>query len=106
VIVAVELLNKSRGKVYVAGQVRTAGAQEIPSSEVYTVSRAILKAGGFSDFADKKNVRLVRKSASKRSEKTLFIVNVAEIWEKGKIEQDLPLQPDDLIFVPERLVNF
>jgi len=56
VIIALELVNKSRvtGKVYVTGQVRNKGGFAIPAGETLTVSKAILNAGGFSDFSDKK----------------------------------------------------
>jgi polysaccharide export outer membrane protein len=106
VIIAVELVNKKRvlGKVYVAGQVRVTGQLEIPDDEEFTVSKAIMKSGGFSDFADRKKVRVVRTQG--KSEKQTLIINVSDIWEKGKTETDLKLAPDDLIFVPARLVNF
>jgi polysaccharide export outer membrane protein len=105
VILAVELVNKTRvnGKVYVTGQVRNPGGYEIPSGENFTISKAILNAGGFSDFSDKKNVRLIRKLASG---KQTLVVNVLEIWEKGNLDKDLAVQPDDLIVVPARLVNY
>ncbi len=105
VIVAVELVNKTRvtGKVYVTGQVRNKGGYDIPAGETFTVSKAILTAGGFSDFSDKKHVRLIRKAAE--GERT-FIVNVLDVWEKGKLTADLVVQPDDTIVVPARLVNF
>jgi protein involved in polysaccharide export with SLBB domain len=67
------------------------------------VSKAILAAGGFSDFSDKKNVRLIRKSGSGTQ---TFVVNVVEIWEKGKLDKDLVVQPEDLVVVPARLVNY
>jgi len=105
VIIAVELVNKTRvtGKVYVTGQVRNRGGFEIPGGEILTVSKAILNAGGFSDFSDKKNVRLIRKTAD--GTKT-FVINVLGIWEKGNLDKDLVVQPDDLIVVPARLVNY
>jgi polysaccharide export outer membrane protein len=105
VIIAIEVVNKTRitGKVYVTGQVRSSGGYEIPAGENLTVSKAILNAGGFSDFSDKRNVRLVRKSAS--GENT-FVINVLDIWKKGDLDKDLVVQPDDLIVVPARLVNY
>lgn len=105
VIIAIEEVNKTRvtGMVYVTGQVRDKGGFEIPSGETFTVSRAILKAGGFSDFSDKKNVRLIRKGPN--GTKT-FEINVLKIWEDGDLEKDLVVQPDDLIVVPARLINF
>ena len=51
---------KSRGKIYIWGQVRNQGALEIPSDEAFTVSRAILRAGGFADFANRKAVKLTK----------------------------------------------
>ena len=105
VIIAVELVNKTRvvGKVYVTGQVRNSGGYEIPAGENFTVTKAILNAGGFSDFSDKKNVRLVRKTAGG---KETFVINVVNIWQKGDLDKDLVIQPDDLIVVPARLVNY
>ena len=105
VIIAVELVNKTRvtGKVYVTGQVRNRGGYEIPAGENLTVSKAILNAGGFSDFSDKKHVRLLRKTPE--GERT-YIVNVLDVWDKSKLDEDLLVQPDDTIVVPARLVNY
>jgi len=104
VIVAVDAMTKSRGKVYLVGAVRVPGPQEIPSDEVLTLSKAILRAGGFTDFADKHNVKVTRKGAAGEDQK--FTVNVAEILEKGKTETDRRLEPGDLIYVPDRLIRF
>lgn len=108
VVIAVELVNKSRvvGKVYVTGQVRNSGGYEIPADETFTISKAILKAGGFVDFSDKRNVRLVRSTGPGSQTKKTITVNVMEIWEKGRTDRDIVVQPGDLIFVPARLVNF
>ena len=95
---------KSRGTVYVMGQVRNQGAMEIPLEGSFTVSKAVLRAGGFADFANQRKVKLVRKSgADSKSDTTL--VDVVEIL-KGQGAPDPTLQPDDVIIVPERLVNF
>ena len=106
VILAVDQLNKKRGSVYLVGQIRASGALDIPSDEVFTLSKAILKAGGFSDFADKKHVKLTRKAGPGEGDNKIFIVDVAEIFEKGRTDKDLKLEPGDLIFVPSRLINF
>ena len=106
VIVAIDLLNKKRGTVYLVGQIRASGAQDIPSDEVFTLSKAILKAGGFGDFADRKRVKLTRKTVAGEADNKVFIVDVAEIFEKGRTEKDVKLEPGDLIFVPSRLINF
>jgi protein involved in polysaccharide export with SLBB domain len=94
----------SKGKVYITGQVRTQGALEIPSDETFTLSKAILKAGGFQEYANKRKVRVTHKAKNGKTEvKTVDMVNVIE---KGKTEGDITIEPDDVIFVPERLINF
>jgi polysaccharide export outer membrane protein len=106
VIIAVNEWAKTQGKVYIAGPVRVSGPQEIPSDEVLTLSKAILRAGGFGDYADRRNVRVTRKSSIPGGKDQVFTVNVVDILEKGKTDSDLPLEAGDLIFVPERLVRF
>ena len=105
VMISAEVINRARvlGKVYVTGQVRNSGSFDIPAGETLTVSRAILKAGGFSDFSDKRNVRLFRRATSGDR---AFTVNVQEILGKGKLNEDVVLQPGDVIVVPERLVKW
>ena len=107
VIIAVDLKTKSRGKIYVVGPVRLPGPQDIPSDEVLTLSKAILRAGGFGDFANQHAVRVTRKTGETRlARDQTFTVDVAEILEKGKTDTDLVLQTGDFIYVPERAIRF
>ena len=100
VIIAVDRISeKSRGKVYVYGSVKGQGPQEIPADESYTVSKAIIRAGGFGDFANKRKVKLTRKSGQD------LIVDLKRVIEEGHTEEDVVLQPDDQIYVPQRLIN-
>ncbi len=105
VVINLDAMSRSRGKVYVFGHVRAPGGVEIPGDEVLTVSKLILRVGGFAEFANKKEVKLTRKSEGGESN-TTFIVNVLDILEKGKSEKDMVVKPDDMIFVPARLINF
>jgi polysaccharide biosynthesis/export protein len=101
VILAVDKVSeKSRGKIYVYGAVKAQGPQEIPTDETYTVSKAIIRAGGFGDFADKRKVKLTRKDGGD------LVVDLKRIIEQGHTEDDVVLRPDDQIYVPQRLVNF
>jgi protein involved in polysaccharide export with SLBB domain len=100
VIVAIERVSeKSRGRVYVYGSVKGQGPQEIPADESYTVSKAIIRAGGFGDFANKRKVKVTRKNGQD------FTVDLKRVIEEGRTEEDLVLQPDDQIYVPQRLIN-
>lgn len=106
VVIAVNAKPRSRGKVYLVGAVRAPGPQDISSDETLTVSKAILRAGGFTEFANEKEVRITRDINPGAADKTNLVVNVEQIFEKGKIENDITLRPGDLIYVPERLIRF
>ena|ERR1700693_428418 len=100
VILALDRVSeKSRGRVYVNGSVKSPGPQELPPDETYTVSNAISRAGGFADFANKRKVKLTRKDGKD------FTVDVKRVMEEGHTEDDVALQPDDQIYVPQRLIN-
>lgn len=105
VIIALDVVTKSSGRVYLVGQLRTTGSVEIPGDEVFTLSKAILRSGGFTEYADKRHVKLTRKIPGSDRTKTV-IVNVNDILEKGKTDADINLEPGDLIFVPSRLITF
>jgi len=95
---------RTKGKVYVTGQVHNQGGQDIPADEEYTLSRAILKAGGLSDFANKRKVKVIHKGKDGTPETQVF--DLEEIMEKGRMDKDPLLHPDDVVIVTERLVNF
>jgi polysaccharide export outer membrane protein len=100
VILAVDRVSeKSRGRIYVYGSVRGQGPQEIPPDEAYTVSKAIIRAGGFGDFANKRKIKVTRKNGQD------FTVDLKRVIEEGHTEDDVVLQPDDQIYVPQRLIN-
>jgi polysaccharide biosynthesis/export protein len=106
VIIAVDVLSRTRGRIYLVGAVRAPGPQEIPSDEEFTLSKAILRAGGLGDYSDGRNVRITRTGVGPESKDQTIYVNVEKILEKGKRDGDLVLQPDDLIFIPEKLIRF
>jgi protein involved in polysaccharide export with SLBB domain len=100
VILALDRVSeKSRGKVYVYGAVRAQGPQEIPTDESYTVSKAVIRAGGFGDFANKRKVKVTRKNGED------FTIDLKKVIEEQHPEADMVLQPDDQIYVQQRLIN-
>src|SRR4051794_18786738 len=101
VILAVDRVSeKSRGRIYVYGSVRGQGPQEIPADETYTVSKAVIRAGGFGDFANKRKVRVTRKDGK------VFEVDLKRVIEQGHTDEDVVLQADDQVHVPPRTWNF
>ena len=100
VILAIERVSeKSRGRIYVYGSVKGQGPQEIPADENYTVSKAIIRAGGFGDFANKRKVKVTWKNGQD------FTIDLKRVIEEGRTDEDMVLQPDDQIYVPQRLIN-
>ena len=95
---------QSAGLFYITGMVNSPGPQEIPTYEKLTVSKAILRAGGFSNFANQRKVKLTR--AGPGGQTDTQIIDVKQIIEKGRLDLDVEIRPNDFIVVPERLINF
>jgi len=105
VILALDMATqKSPGRVYVTGMVSGPGPQEMPPNEIYTLSKAITRAGGVAQFGNDHRVKIVRKDAAGTTEN--MEVDVGEIINRGRIDKDPVLQPNDLIVVPRKLINF
>lgn len=79
---------------------------DLQVKEELTVGKAILRAGGFADFADKRHVKVVRANPDTGGKKQSFDLNMVDILDNGDIDKDIVLQPNDLIIVPSRLINF
>ena len=106
VVLSLNVATRILGRVYIWGQVRNQGPLDMQINDNLTAGNAILRAGGIGDFASKTKVKVVRAATGLNGEKQTFDLNMADILEKGKIEKDIVLQPNDLIIVPTRLVNF
>src|SRR3984893_12903812 len=77
VILALDRVSeKSRGRVYVYGSVKAQGPQEVPPDETYTVSKAVIRAGGFGDFANKRKVKVTHNGKE-------YTVDLKRIIEEG-----------------------
>jgi protein involved in polysaccharide export with SLBB domain len=103
VIVGLDQTSRILGRVYVWGPVRNQGAIEIPANEEFTAGKAILRAGGFGDFANRKAVKVIRKTDTGTETTEL---NMVDILERGRVDLDVVLKPDDFVIVPQRAFNF
>jgi polysaccharide export outer membrane protein len=95
---------KRQGRVYLSGRFNRIGAIQFDKQEDMTISKAILLGGGFTDFADSKKVKIVRKHPD-RPDQTI-VVDVESIIKGGKIDRDLPIQDGDLIIAPQKIFNW
>ena len=90
----------ARESVFVLGQVARPGALVIGADHGLTASQAVSMAGGFTRIANESNLRLIRRAAD-GSRKT-FVLDLGRVV-GGHPEEDVALQPGDVIFVPESL---
>lgn len=88
--------------VVVSGAVGAQGVVPFPREQGLNLLEAISRAGGFTRLADKKHVKLKRTYPDGKPPET-FDIN-AEDLSKGDTAQTWPLQPNDVITVPERIL--
>lgn len=84
--------------VYVQGEVKAPGA--VKYTKDLTVVKAIVMSGGFTPLAAAKRVTLLRDNGGKREN---LRVNVQQMMSDPESAPDLPLKPNDIIIVPQRL---
>jgi polysaccharide export outer membrane protein len=86
-------------RVSILGEVRSPGTYELDLDEgETTLLEGIAKAGGFSDIANIKNIKIVR---IHEGQKRTFQVNAEDII-KGR-KKDVLLKPNDIIIVGQSL---
>jgi len=105
-ILALDVANPVTGKIYLWGQVRSQGPLDLYVNETLTVGKAILKAGGFAEFANKKKVKLMRGTENSDQPRQSYELDMDEILDQGKSDKDMTVQPDDFIVVPSRIFKF
>jgi len=82
---------------YIIGQVREPGSFALTDREI-TLVEAISRAGGFTPIAARDRARIIRVEAGVEK---IITVNVDAITDAGKKIQDVIIQPNDVIVVPE-----
>lgn len=83
--------------VHLFGQVGTPGPFRLTHGD--TLLEVISKAGGFTPIAKRKAVRILRREGDRTR---VIVVDVRRILDEGKLEEDIPLMPGDVVIVPER----
>jgi len=92
VTIRVEAIASS--EVFVVGQVGKPGAFPLSGNE--TLLQLLTRAGGLGVFADRSNIRVVRRDGSRVTEYTVDYDAII----KGDLKQDVLLRPGDRVIVP------
>jgi len=95
---AVSRSEVNAGTINLSGEIRLLGPQRMVAGEPLTLSNAILKAGGFTEWASQEKVQVTR-IVGGQAQKSIY--NVRHIIETGDINSDPVLQNGDRIFVPK-----
>jgi len=99
-----QFMSADQREVMIIGEVRGPGMIHFAPGELRTLMRALFKAGGFTQFAKKDSVRIIRYETNQ--ERSELVVDAEEIMEKGMLHKDIEIKPGDLIMVPQKMVNF
>jgi polysaccharide biosynthesis/export protein len=83
-------------QVRVIGEVKT--PQAVPYRDGLTVLDVVLQVGGLTDFAAGNRAKIVRKTSDGKS--TDIKVRLEALVKKGKMNENVPLKPGDVLIVP------
>ena len=94
-VVTVTVINPASQRIYVLGEVARTG--EYSLTKELTVLQAFAVAGGFTQWASKDAIILMRKEGGKEK---IYRINYKEIVKGKDIDNNLTLQANDTIVVP------
>jgi len=90
------LVRESRSRmIYTIGQVNNPGPYQMQPD--MTVLQALSTAGGFTEWADKKSIMIVRRA---KGAETMFRFNYQDFIAGKELKQNIVLEPNDTIVVP------
>ncbi len=97
--VIVKLAATQGAQVVVLGEVKKPGVYPLPFGEPLTLLQAIAGAGGFTDLASPDRVSLVRRLPD--GGQTTLKIRVSDLLGGKGRQPDVPLEPNDVIMVPQ-----
>jgi polysaccharide export outer membrane protein len=92
--VTVRVTGIASNEILLLGEVGRPGSYPLTNNS--SILEVLTRAGGLSRFADRHNVRVMRRSEGKVTE---FVVDYDAIL-RGDLKQDILLRPGDRILVP------
>jgi polysaccharide biosynthesis/export protein len=93
----VSVLQYRSQRVFLSGEIRTPGALQVTDISP-RITEAIAQAGGLSPEADLSNVTVTRGN-------TIIPIDLNRLYYQGDLQQNLLLQHDDVVNVPDRRFN-
>ncbi len=90
-------------EILLLGEVNRRGPIRFSAGEQATMMRLVFKMGGFPQYANQRNVRIIRRDD--QGGEYEISVNVQQIMETGDPDLDVPLEDGDRIIVPARRIS-
>ncbi len=94
-VVTVSVLEIRGLRIYVSGNVTAPGQYTV--GRYVDVLQAITLAGGLTPFADRNSIRVIRRD---EEGERVFRFNYGQVQRGVNLEQNILLQPDDVVVVP------
>lgn len=85
-------------QLYVLGEVKKPGSITLPAERALTVLEAITMAGGFTELAAPDRTKVLRNA---NGQNLNIEVKISRITKEGDKSADIPLEPNDTVFVPQ-----
>lgn len=85
-------------KIFVLGEVKSPGSYELPPESKLTVLEAVSLAGGFTQIAAPNRTKVIR---LRDGVSQTITIEVSAITQRGEKQRDIPLEPSDVVFVPQ-----
>lgn len=95
-LVSVDVVQINSKKYFISGEVRSPGPFRL--IHPITVMEALISAGGFGEFADRKKIRILRMVDGKFKE---YKFNWNDVIKGKNVEQNIYLMPGDQVIVPD-----
>jgi polysaccharide export outer membrane protein len=97
--IAVNVVKVSNQKVFVLGEVKNPAVLQIEND--LSIVEALTRTGGISADAKTSNLLLIRGGID---EPVLLTVNIADLFSKGDLTQNIYLQRGDILLVPPKTI--
>jgi polysaccharide export outer membrane protein len=97
--IAVNVVKVSNQKVFVLGEVKNPAVLQIEND--LSVVEALIRTGGISEDAKTSNILLIRGGID---EPTLLTIDIADLFSKGDMAQNIYLQRGDILLVPPKTI--
>jgi len=86
--------------IYVTGEVKQPGMLPFVRERDWTALKAVLAAGGFTQFAARGRASLIREEAGKR---LIIPIDFNDLMRNPEAGKDVPMKPGDILVVPQSL---